>query len=132
MLLGDVLPLLYDLHVDVDSLWKRLRRHEVQLDEWAVCLDAYPPVIEQPGSEQVPGTSSLRLGYLSIRLLLRRIALHGAMLRPEPEGDDSRRYHLAMLRRAAQDIVDYICCLTRENFLEFWLPCKCCFQTTDN
>jgi hypothetical protein len=38
---------------------------------------------------------------------------------------ETQRYHLAMLRKAAQDIVDFSCSLQRINLQEFWLPCKC-------
>ena len=105
MILGDVLPLVYDLSIG-SEIWRRIRRVEADLDQW-----------EEKSS---PGIgSSIRLGYLSIRLLVCRISLHQA----SASDQDTQRYHFSQLRRAANEIVDYICSLTKTHFNEFWLPC---------
>lgn len=103
-ILGDVLPLVYDLSIG-SEIWRRIRRVEADLDQW---------------EEESPDiSSSIRLGYLSIRLLVCRISLHQA----SASDQDAQRYHFSQLRRAANEIVDYICSLTKTHFNEFWLPC---------
>lgn len=105
MILGDVLPLVYDLSIG-SEIWRRIRRVEADLDQW-----------EEKSSPDIG--SSIRLGYLSIRLLVCRISLHQASATDQ----DAQRYHFSQLRRAATEIVDYICSLTKTHFNEFWLPC---------
>ena len=75
VILGDVLPLVYDLNTNQKDVWKQIRRLETDLDGWEDSLPSYlqPAAGDQPS---VSGSSSLRLGYLSVRLLLNRIALH--------------------------------------------------------
>lgn len=74
-ILGEVLPLAYHLDVDQKQIWRQIRRLELELCEWEDKLPGYL----QPNSADEPrasGSSSLRLGFLSVRLLLNRIALH--------------------------------------------------------
>ena len=74
-ILGDILPLAYHLDVDQKQIWRQIRRLELQLCEWEDSLPDYlqPTRADQP---RASGSSSLRLGYLSVRLLLNRISLH--------------------------------------------------------
>ncbi|THC88508.1 hypothetical protein EYZ11_012042 [Aspergillus tanneri] len=120
-ILGEVLPLTYHLDVDQKLIWKQIRRLELDLCEWEDSLPAHL----RPGSgdqTRTSGSSSLRLGYLSVRLLLHRISLHVATLSDEIDRSESTRYHLAQLRRSAQDVVEYVCFLTKSQLQEFWLP----------
>lgn len=78
IILGDILPLAYNLTIDQDDIWKQIRRLESDLDVWDDRLpdEARPRDCDK---RRIPGCSNLRLGYLSIRLLLKRIALHVCM-----------------------------------------------------
>lgn len=84
IILGDILPLAYNLTIDQDDIWKQTRRLESDLDAWDDCLpgEARP---RDGDKRRIPGCSNLRLGYLSIRLLLKRIALHVCISSPDSE-----------------------------------------------
>ncbi|KAL4920175.1 fungal-specific transcription factor domain-containing protein [Aspergillus aurantiobrunneus] len=121
LILGDILPLAYNLTIDHQDIWKQIRRLESDLDAWDDCLpsEARP----QDGDDRrVPGCSSLWLGYLSIRLLLKRVALHATTVSPDTDRKDNIAYYLGQLRRSAQEIVSYVCALTETQLQEFWLP----------
>ncbi|KAL2825172.1 hypothetical protein BDW59DRAFT_74865 [Aspergillus cavernicola] len=121
LILGDILPLAYNLTIDQQEIWKQIRHLEFELDRWD---DRLPDGARaQDGDDRrVPGCSSLRLGYLTVRLLLKRIALHVATVSPDADGNDNVAYHLGHLRRSAQEIVNYICALSKAQLQEFWLP----------
>jgi hypothetical protein len=84
IILGDILPLAYNLTIDQDDIWKQIRRLESDLDAWDDCLpdEARP---RDGDKRRIPGCSNLRLGYLSIRLLLKRITLHVCISSPQSE-----------------------------------------------
>lgn len=42
----------------------------------------------------------------------------------EPDNPEARRYFQTECRKSAEDIVKFISSLQRDNFKEFWLPCK--------
>jgi hypothetical protein len=75
-IMGDVLPLVYTLHIEQKDIWRQIRRLETGLDEWERNLPDHLQSFDQESTTPVSGSSSLLLGYLSIRLLLCRIALH--------------------------------------------------------
>ncbi|KAL4870092.1 hypothetical protein BDV12DRAFT_207991 [Aspergillus spectabilis] len=121
LILGDILPLAFNLTIDQQHIWKQIRRLESDLDVWDDCLpdEARP----QSGDERkIPGCSSLRLGYLSIRLLMKRIELHAATVSQDADRKENIAYYLGQLRRSAQEIVGYICTLTKAQLHEFWIP----------
>lgn len=72
-ILGDILPIAYDLRAAEKDLQRELRRIECDLDNWEANL---PPHLQAtlPNDDQ-PGTSNLRFCFYSIRLLLNRVAL---------------------------------------------------------
>ncbi|KNG81204.1 hypothetical protein ANOM_010168 [Aspergillus nomiae NRRL 13137] len=74
-ILGEVLPLVYDLNPNPKETWKQIRRLETDLDEWE---DRLPNYLHRNNNEntRVSGSSSLQLSYLAVRLLLNRISLH--------------------------------------------------------
>ncbi|KAJ0422882.1 fungal-specific transcription factor domain-containing protein [Aspergillus carlsbadensis] len=121
LILGDILPLAHNLTIDQQDIWKQIRRLEFDLDAWDDCLpdEARP---HDGDGRRIPGCSSLRLGYLSVRLLLKRVALHAATVSTVADRRDNISYHLGKLRRSAQEIVSYICGLTKTQLQEFWLP----------
>jgi hypothetical protein len=72
VILGEVLPLVYDL--EQRDIWRDIRRRETELDIWEqdVSLPINGPNEKYP--YPISGLSSLCLSYLSVRLLLCRIA----------------------------------------------------------
>jgi hypothetical protein len=75
-ILGDVLPLVYNLHMtsSKDSS-KIIRRLRTNLDEWEENLPEWLPVGETNRSGPPPGSSSLQLGLLAVKMLLCRLSL---------------------------------------------------------
>ena len=112
-LLGDILPLVYEVNPDrielshsVEQLKERLNGLERRLPEW------FP----LPG---MPGTSNLWFCFLSMRLLLSRVTLRAAIL----EGDTGRKdARLDDLRASSSAVLDFVLSLVEHNFLDFWLP----------
>ncbi|QMW30216.1 hypothetical protein G4B84_005551 [Aspergillus flavus NRRL3357] len=120
-ILGEVLPLVYDLTFNPEETWKQIRRLETNLDDWE---DRLPSYLRRDNNEnpRVSGSSSLQLSYLAVRLLLKRISLHATTLSTDIDRLQSTRYHLSQLRKSAQEIVNYVCSLTKAQLQEFWLP----------
>ncbi|KAI9650760.1 hypothetical protein NHQ30_000785 [Ciborinia camelliae] len=141
--LGDILPLLYDRRSrPVTETNKLLRRLETNLDEWEESLPLW--AANPSDATQVSGSSSLRLGFLSAKMLLCRIAFHGATHSSEPCLMEVRAYHQAMLRESAKAITTFLTSLTEQNLNEFWMPysayhicsatiilLRCAIDTTD-
>ncbi|KAI9930443.1 hypothetical protein ASPWEDRAFT_109223 [Aspergillus wentii DTO 134E9] len=122
VILGDVLPLVYDLKIDQQDIWRQISCLESNLDEWESSLPIYLQGTNAGYPTTVSGSSSLRVGYLSVRLLLCRIALHAASISGNLDRIESTQHHLSRLRKSAQAIVDYVCSLTKAQLQEFWLP----------
>lgn len=79
-ILGRVLPLVYDLSPDPEhQITRQLRRLEADLDAWEdsrpLCL-AMDNAIDHGSKGSVSGSSSLHLGFLSVKMLHSRIALN--------------------------------------------------------
>lgn len=75
IVLGDILPVAYDLHSGQKDLQKELRRLECDLDAWEASL---PELFQSDLSGafmRAPGSCNLRFCHLSIKVLLCRIAL---------------------------------------------------------
>ncbi|TGO72301.1 hypothetical protein BELL_0470g00080 [Botrytis elliptica] len=67
--LGDILPLLYDRRCrPITETNKLLRQLETNLDEWEESLPQW--ATSKSNAEKVSGLSSLRLGFLSVKMLL--------------------------------------------------------------
>ena len=112
-LLGDILPLVYEINPDrttlgdtVESLRAQLKKLEDQLPEW----------LPLPNK---PGTSNLWFCFLSVRLLLSRVHLRAAILSDNTALEKTR---LDELRQTSTAILDYICFLGQSQFQDFWLP----------
>ena len=74
-ILGDVLPFVYTLRPNYDDIWKNIRRIECKLDEWEDSLPGFFKTTGQHGNGSiVNGSSSLWFCFLSLRLLLCRLA----------------------------------------------------------
>ena len=74
-ILGQALPLVYDLEGNSQKdTSKVVRRIEVDLDKWE---DSLPDYLSSTSNRvTVSGSSSLRLCYLSLKMLICRISLH--------------------------------------------------------
>lgn len=67
-----------------------------------------------------PGAANLRLAYLSVKLLIRRLQLDGDKMAFRLRDVESPHY--IQTRRAAEEIVDFVCELTEEHCADFWIP----------
>lgn len=76
-ILGDILPLVYERRQRVGAdISKVLRRLETDLDNWEDSWPAVPIFRDREDSDAGPvsGSSSLRLGFLSAKMLICRIS----------------------------------------------------------
>lgn len=119
-ILGDMLPLVYSLQETSGDILRRLRKTECALDDWEVELPEHLQRIRtDPGI--VNGLSNLHFAYLSLRVLLCRL-YYKAALGDSNKSSEARRYYLAMLRRAASEVADFVISLTEAQLQEFWMP----------
>ncbi|KAF7861872.1 hypothetical protein EAF04_007754 [Stromatinia cepivora] len=119
--LGDILPLLYDRRCrPVTETKKLLRRLEIGLDEWEESLPQW--AANQSDATLVSGLSSLRLEFLSAKMLVCRIGFHSATHSPEQCLAEVRAYHHSMLRESAKAVTTFLTSLTEQNLNEFWMP----------
>lgn len=68
-----------------------------------------------------PGAANLRLAYLSVKLLIRRIQLDWDKMALRVV-DDADSQHFIQARRAAEEIVDFVRELDAAHFADFWMP----------
>ncbi|EJT72922.1 hypothetical protein GGTG_09773 [Gaeumannomyces tritici R3-111a-1] len=146
-ILGDMLPLLHDLRRSPASNTSRKRRDlESDLEEWESNL---PDYLREHGRNRgskapVSGSSSLRLGFLAMKMLLCRINLREVSRSNNPPDSEERSHHLSKLRKTAESVVDFICSLTEQNLAEWWssytayhlssvtfLLLRCAIESTD-
>ncbi|KAF2687602.1 C6 transcription factor-like protein [Lentithecium fluviatile CBS 122367] len=112
-LLGDILPLVYEVKPDRVELSGSVERLKMRLNELERQLPEWLPLPKKPG------TSNLWFCFLSMRLLLSRVTLRAAIL----EGDDNLKdARLDELRAASSAVLDFVLSLVEHNFLDFWLP----------
>ena len=71
--LGDILPLVYSLQLDVEEIWRSLRKAECASDDW---VEALPSYLRLPLSipSTVDGSSNLWSAYLSTKVIICRLA----------------------------------------------------------
>ncbi|KAH7419296.1 hypothetical protein BKA64DRAFT_650497 [Cadophora sp. MPI-SDFR-AT-0126] len=120
-ILGQALPLVYDLEgISQKDTSKIIRRIEVDLDKWEESLPDYLSSISNRVA--VSGSSSLRLCYLSLKMLICRISLHAVFQQGSTEAIEAYRFRQVESRHAAQAIVDFIISLKTFHLAEFWLP----------
>ncbi|KAK8181357.1 hypothetical protein BC567DRAFT_284706 [Phyllosticta citribraziliensis] len=121
-ILGDILPLVYDLSNETQPhVWKDLRRFECSLDQWE---EELPQQFKQPTHQiTCAGASSLFLGFLSIKMLLCRLGLRTASSQENGhERDTTKKYYLSTVRASAIKISEYVCSLQPAHLKEFWMP----------
>lgn len=131
---------MYALQPDHEQVSRHVRRLECALDDWEASLPDFLRV--GVSHEVVNGASSLHFCFLSLKLLLCRIAfkvgqrrhllLRIFVLTTQKTSSsvlaEARSYRLAMLREAASALTEFVCSLEATQLSEFWLPCKALYE----
>ena len=118
-IVGDVLPLIYHIRSGNDSIAaEQTSRSEIELNRWMESRPSWLNLNDFHHRPQVPGLPNLQLSYLSVRMLLRRIAWHEISQR---ESDPASSW-LSGCQAAAEDIVRFVSSLTPSDLRGFWLP----------
>jgi hypothetical protein len=112
-LLGDILPLVYEVNPDRVELSGSVTKLKARLSELERGLPEWLPLPKKPG------TSNLWFCFLSMRLLLSRVTLRAAVLEGETQLKETR---LEELRTTSSAVLDFVLSLVEHNFLDFWLP----------
>ncbi|KAJ5633304.1 transcriptional regulator family: Fungal Specific TF [Penicillium lividum] len=109
-------------HVYGINLDGRERNLDLELNEWIGTLTGDVRKIVTRGINlEVQGASNLRLGYLAVKLLVRRISLDRE--RQSPEYDPQHLANQTLdARRAAEDILILVQELEQPQLGDFWLP----------
>ncbi|KAF2129565.1 hypothetical protein P153DRAFT_340543 [Dothidotthia symphoricarpi CBS 119687] len=121
-ILGEVLPFVYSLEFDSVELWRNLRKIECSLDDWLLELPEFLRLSAPSTNNSVNGSSNLWFSYLSVKVLLCRLAFKATLKDPKPPTPETRQYRLAMLREAASEVTDFVTSLTEAQLEEFWMP----------
>ena len=118
-IVGDVLPLIYHIRSGNDSIAaEQTSRSEIELNRWVESRPGWLNLNDFHNRPPVPGLVNLQLSYLSVRMLLRRIAWHEISQR---ESDPASSWLLGC-QAAAEDIVKFVTSLHKQDLLAFWLP----------
>lgn len=118
-IVGDVLPLIYHIRSGNDTIAaEQTSRSEIELNRWIESRPSWLNLSDFANRPAVPGLVNLQLSFLSVRMLLRRIAWHEISQR-ETEPASS---WLGGCQAAAEDIVRLACSLQRQDLRGFWLP----------
>ncbi|KAH7398479.1 fungal-specific transcription factor domain-containing protein [Pyrenochaeta sp. MPI-SDFR-AT-0127] len=120
-ILGDILPHVYSLQLDVEKVSRSLRRVECALDDWAIALPE-DLRLGTSGTSPENGASNLWFSYLSIKVLVCRLTFKVTIKSSQPSTLEARQYRLAMMRQSASDIVDFVTSLNEAQIREFWMP----------
>ncbi|KAJ5100441.1 transcriptional regulator family: Fungal Specific TF [Penicillium angulare] len=98
------------------------RNLDYELNKWVEDLPIEArKIITRGANLDIPGASNLRLSFLSLRLLLRRVELDRA--RQETDADNEKlSTSLIEARRSAEEIVTFIQELEEWQLGDFWLP----------
>ncbi|QDS73755.1 hypothetical protein FKW77_005060 [Venturia effusa] len=119
--LGETLDLVYSLETRSDAFWRVLRRLECSLDDWEHDLPNHLRLSTSSAQSRINGSSNLWFCFLSLKLLLCRIAFRTAVTDAKGTGKEARSYRFAMLRDASRAVVEFICELQHPQLQEFWL-----------
>ena len=118
-IVGDVLPLIYHIRSGNDSIAaEQTSRSEIELNRWMESRPSWLNLNDYHNRPPVPGLVNLQLSYLSVRMLLRRIAWHEISQR---ESDPASSWLLGC-QAAAEDIVRFVTSLHKQDLMAFWLP----------
>ncbi|KAI1615843.1 hypothetical protein EDD36DRAFT_451570 [Exophiala viscosa] len=118
-IVGDVLPLIYHIRSGNDSIAaEQTSRSEIELNRWMENRPAWLNLSDFQSRPPVPGLLNLQLSYLSVRMLLRRIAWHEISQR---ESDPASSW-LLECQSAAEDMVRFVTSLHKQDLMGFWMP----------
>ncbi|KAL6236616.1 hypothetical protein BDW75DRAFT_206497 [Aspergillus navahoensis] len=143
-ILGELLPLVYGLQQrSPRETTKKIRQIRTDLDVWEDSLPDWLRSPLGPSEDRIAGLSSLHLSFLAVKLLVGRVELNDVN-NSETDLPEARRYFQTECRKGAEEIVQFISSLRKENFKEFWLPysafhltstatllVRCAFETSD-
>ncbi|KAF2195042.1 C6 transcription factor-like protein [Zopfia rhizophila CBS 207.26] len=115
-LLGDILPLVYHIKPRPDELSHAVERLQAELQNLESQLPEWLPLPARTG------TSNLWFCFLSMRLLLSRLALRAAVLMGNTAGAGSHNDRLDDLRASSSAVLDFVLFLRESQFQDFWLP----------
>ncbi|KAF2772375.1 hypothetical protein EJ03DRAFT_341732 [Teratosphaeria nubilosa] len=121
-ILGQILPAVYALHAEQQDIWRGIRRWECAMDDWE---DKLPMNLRQATaseSKNSNGSSSLWFCFMSVKLLICRLAFKMCASSPAGTNLEAKQYRLAMLRDAACALTDFTLNLSDAQLREFWLP----------
>lgn len=112
-LLGDILPLVYQIEPDRVQMVNEVERFKMELNNLEQQLPDWLPLPNRAGS------CMLWLCFLSIRLILARISFRAAMI----EGAANQVLErMDQLRIASSAVLEFILSLEESQFCGFWLP----------
>ncbi|KAL3468387.1 fungal-specific transcription factor domain-containing protein [Aspergillus heterothallicus] len=121
-ILGELLPSVYGLQQrSPRETTKKIRQIRTDLDVWE---DSLPDWLKTPldtSEDRIAGICSLQLAFLAVKLLVGRVELNDVN-NSETDLPEARRYFQTECRKGAEEIVQFISSLRKENFKEFWLP----------
>jgi hypothetical protein len=122
MNLTDVLDCCLEHVYSIRETRAPLRNLELELNKWIDSLTGdIRKIIIRGSNLDIPGASNLRLAYLAIRLLLRRIDLDRE--RQSPDSNPEQMANRVMeARRTAEDIVVLVQELGEAQLSDFWMP----------
>ncbi|PVI07981.1 hypothetical protein DM02DRAFT_608589 [Periconia macrospinosa] len=121
-ILGDILPYVYALTIDSITIWRNLRKVECALDDW---VEDLPQNLKlECGTESMDGggASNLWFSYLSIKLLLCRLAFKATIRDSTQANYEAKRYRLSNLRDSASEVADFVASLPDSSLHGFWMP----------
>lgn len=75
VMLGEILPLIYDLQMDTDATIAAMRRNEVLLQDWESSLPSFLQYDNPSFKPKSPGALSLHLSLLAVKMCICRVAL---------------------------------------------------------
>ncbi|KAF2703162.1 C6 transcription factor-like protein [Pleomassaria siparia CBS 279.74] len=112
-LLGDILPLVYHIGPNPEELSAAVQRLKTVLNDLESQLPEWLPLPDRTGS------SNLWFCFLSMRLLLSRVALRAAVLVGDAALESVR---LAELSASSSAVLELILYLGESQFRDFWFP----------
>lgn len=120
-ILGNVLPLVYSIRLDVEEVSRSLRRVECELDDWKIKLPGILD-INTPGGVGTNGASNLWFCFLAIKVLVCRLAYKSSLQHPTSVAGEARNDHLANMRIASSEVAEFFSSVTDSELRGFWLP----------
>ncbi|RFU25191.1 hypothetical protein B7463_g11146, partial [Scytalidium lignicola] len=122
-ILGEVLPLIYDLRSrKQDTSLKSLRRLELTLDTWEDSLFEWQKGSSPEFWREAPGALNLHLSFLALRMSIFRISLQEVIRSDECDEDGVRQYYQVRCQQAAEAVIRFAVTIGGSDMDKFWLP----------